>query len=284
MSSASGNNGPLSAAQAAPYVAVATAAATNGVNGRGYRPSTNIFGLTLPSDLPLATDRDSRFLPVVSPVGTTQSQADSPVAATFPQQQQQQQLWSRDGSQDSVDSMQPESSTAAATRAAQMSQAQAGPVAKPANSSYMPMWSTKPRVLLVDDDVVSRTVSSKFLNMLGCSFDTAHDGVAALERMNGGGGKVSISLSWASARCLSDAVRPRLDGKSHKAVRWRILTLRRMLGHCHAAFRRVVRDDDDTTVRPAHAHHLHDGQFRARRYHAVLLARWVISYRRLSSA
>jgi len=52
------------------------------------------------------------------------------------------------------------------------------------SAAYTPMWSTKPRVLLVDDDAVSRTISSKFLSVLGCSFDIAQDGVAALELMD----------------------------------------------------------------------------------------------------
>ena len=43
---------------------------------------------------------------------------------------------------------------------------------------------TPPRVLLVDDDVVSRKVSSKFLQIFGCTIDVAVDGVGAVNKMN----------------------------------------------------------------------------------------------------
>jgi osomolarity two-component system response regulator SKN7 len=39
-------------------------------------------------------------------------------------------------------------------------------------------------VLLVDDDEVNRRMSSKFLQVFGCTIDVAVDGVGAVERMN----------------------------------------------------------------------------------------------------
>ena len=51
-------------------------------------------------------------------------------------------------------------------------------------STYVPGWAVPPRVLLVDDDAVSRKLSSKFLQIFGCTIDVAVDGVAAVERMN----------------------------------------------------------------------------------------------------
>ncbi|EJD45498.1 CheY-like protein [Auricularia subglabra TFB-10046 SS5] len=71
-------------------------------------------------------------------------------------------------------------------------------------SSCAPVWSTKPRVLLVDDDVVSRTISSKFLKTFGCAYDVAQDGVVALEKIEGA--KYDL--------ILMDIVMPRLDGLS----------------------------------------------------------------------
>ena len=51
-------------------------------------------------------------------------------------------------------------------------------------STYVPGWAVPPRVLLVDDDVVSRKVSSKFLQIFGCTIDVAVDGVGAVNKMN----------------------------------------------------------------------------------------------------
>lgn len=48
----------------------------------------------------------------------------------------------------------------------------------------MPDWAVPPRVLLVDDDAVSRKLSSKFLQVFGCTIDVAVDGVGAVNKMN----------------------------------------------------------------------------------------------------
>ena len=40
------------------------------------------------------------------------------------------------------------------------------------------------RILLVEDDVVSRRLSSKFLQVSGCTIDVAVDGVGAVNKMN----------------------------------------------------------------------------------------------------
>ena len=51
-------------------------------------------------------------------------------------------------------------------------------------STYVPGWAVPPRVLLVDDDAVSRRLSSKFLQVFGCTIDVAVDGVGAVNKMN----------------------------------------------------------------------------------------------------
>jgi osomolarity two-component system, response regulator SKN7 len=51
-------------------------------------------------------------------------------------------------------------------------------------STYVPGWATTPRVLLVDDDAVTRKLSSKFLQVFGCTIDVAVDGVGAVNKMN----------------------------------------------------------------------------------------------------
>ncbi|THG97959.1 hypothetical protein EW026_g4155 [Hermanssonia centrifuga] len=71
-------------------------------------------------------------------------------------------------------------------------------------STYVPGWAVPPRVLLVDDDAVSRKLSSKFLQVFGCAIDVAVDGVGAVNKMN----LEKYDL------VLMDIVMPKLDGVS----------------------------------------------------------------------
>ena len=71
-------------------------------------------------------------------------------------------------------------------------------------STYVPGWAVPPRVLLVDDDAVSRKLSSKFLKVFGCTIDVAVDGVGAVNKMN----LEKYDL------VLMDIVMPKLDGVS----------------------------------------------------------------------
>ncbi|KIO31666.1 hypothetical protein M407DRAFT_218839 [Tulasnella calospora MUT 4182] len=48
----------------------------------------------------------------------------------------------------------------------------------------IPAWVASPRVLLVDDDEVSRKLFSKFLQVLGCIVDVAVDGIGGVNKMN----------------------------------------------------------------------------------------------------
>ncbi|KIY43027.1 hypothetical protein FISHEDRAFT_17562, partial [Fistulina hepatica ATCC 64428] len=71
-------------------------------------------------------------------------------------------------------------------------------------STFVPGWAVPPRVLLVDDDAVSRKLSSKFLQIYGCTTDVAVDGVGAVNKMN----LEKYDL------VLMDIVMPKLDGVS----------------------------------------------------------------------
>ncbi|KAG7094842.1 hypothetical protein E1B28_005651 [Marasmius oreades] len=71
-------------------------------------------------------------------------------------------------------------------------------------STFVPGWTVSPRVLLVDDDAVSRKLSSKFLQVFGCKIDIAVDGVGAVNKMN----LEKYDL------VLMDIVMPKLDGVS----------------------------------------------------------------------
>lgn len=50
--------------------------------------------------------------------------------------------------------------------------------------AFGPTWAVPPRVLLVDDDQVSRKLFSKFLQVSGCTIDVAVDGIGAVNKMN----------------------------------------------------------------------------------------------------
>ncbi|KAI0685049.1 CheY-like superfamily [Cytidiella melzeri] len=67
-----------------------------------------------------------------------------------------------------------------------------------------PDWTVPPKVLLVDDDVVCRRLSSKFLQIFGCFIDVAVDGVGAVNKMN----LEKYDLVF------MDIVMPKLDGVS----------------------------------------------------------------------
>lgn len=51
-------------------------------------------------------------------------------------------------------------------------------------SEPTPSWSTPPRVLVVDDDQVSRDLCTKYVQGHGCSVDLAFDGACAVNKMN----------------------------------------------------------------------------------------------------
>ncbi|KAJ3746329.1 response regulator receiver protein [Lentinula detonsa] len=71
-------------------------------------------------------------------------------------------------------------------------------------TAFVPGWAVSPRVLLVDDDAVSRKLGSKFLQVFGCKIDVAVDGVSAVNKMN----LEKYDL------VLMDIVMPKLDGVS----------------------------------------------------------------------
>ncbi|KAI6144125.1 hypothetical protein BKA82DRAFT_4331113 [Pisolithus tinctorius] len=71
-------------------------------------------------------------------------------------------------------------------------------------STFVPGWAVPPRVLLVDDDAVSRRLSSKFLQVFRCAVDVAVDVVGAVNKMN----LEKYDL------VLMDIVMPEMDGIS----------------------------------------------------------------------
>ncbi|KAF9192146.1 kinase-regulated stress-responsive transcription factor skn7 [Haplosporangium sp. Z 11] len=68
----------------------------------------------------------------------------------------------------------------------------------------IPRWTMPPKVLLVDDDDTCRRLSSRLLQIFGCPFDVAEDGVAAVGKMSHQ--KYDI--------VLMDIMMPKLDGVS----------------------------------------------------------------------
>ena len=59
-----------------------------------------------------------------------------------------------------------------------------GPRLRVRRKTYVPGWAVPPRVLLVEDDAVSRRLSSKFLQVLGVTTDFAVDGESAVQQMH----------------------------------------------------------------------------------------------------
>ncbi|KAG2226454.1 hypothetical protein INT45_014198 [Circinella minor] len=70
--------------------------------------------------------------------------------------------------------------------------------------SNIPGWSIPPRVLLVDDDLIFRRLSTKLLQVAGCTIDVAADGLEAITKL--GSGSYDI--------VLMDIMMPKLDGIS----------------------------------------------------------------------
>lgn len=85
-----------------------------------------------------------------------------------------------------------------------------------------PPWSTTPRVLVVEDDQVSRNLCTKYVQGHGCSVDLAFDGASAVNKMNIE--KFDLVLMvWVgfhsmahscSDHCQQDIAIPKLDGCS----------------------------------------------------------------------
>lgn len=71
-------------------------------------------------------------------------------------------------------------------------------------STFIPTWSVPPKVLLVEDDTTCQLLASKFLQIMGCSYEIAKDGLEAVNKMNLG--KYDI--------VLMDIVMPKMDGLS----------------------------------------------------------------------
>ncbi|KAI8084418.1 uncharacterized protein B0P05DRAFT_535490 [Gilbertella persicaria] len=67
-----------------------------------------------------------------------------------------------------------------------------------------PGWSVPPRVLLVDDDSIFRRLSTRLLQIAGCTIDVAVDGMEAVKKL--GTGKYDL--------VLMDIMMPKLDGMS----------------------------------------------------------------------
>jgi osomolarity two-component system response regulator SKN7 len=70
-------------------------------------------------------------------------------------------------------------------------------------ATYIPEWSVPPRVLLVEDDPVCRNLTTKFLQIFGCTIEVAADGVEAVNKMQTGVYDI----------CMMDITMPNLDGQ-----------------------------------------------------------------------
>ena len=129
-------------------------------------------------------------------------------------------------------------------------------------SAYVPGWAVPPRVLLVEDDAVSRKLSSKFLQVFGCTIDVAVDGVGAVNKMNLEKYDLVLMVRFFPFCLISSLPSCRTYNI--------IFTRLSFAGHCDAQIRRSVGDKSYPTIRPHDAHHFHDEQFQTERDYDVL--------------
>ncbi|KAG0310518.1 kinase-regulated stress-responsive transcription factor skn7 [Linnemannia gamsii] len=100
-----------------------------------------------------------------------QQQQPQPISHNIPRQPQDTQP------QQSYQQPQPEYATASASAPTNYGSMSVRP------SMMVPNWSMPPKVLLVEDDDTCRRLSSRLLQIFGCPFDVAEDGVAAVGKM-----------------------------------------------------------------------------------------------------
>lgn len=62
--------------------------------------------------------------------------------------------------------------------------------------AFTPAWVVPPRVLLVEDDHVSRKIFSKFMQVSGCVIDLAVDGAGAVNEFNLGKYDIVFMVRW----------------------------------------------------------------------------------------
>lgn len=56
-------------------------------------------------------------------------------------------------------------------------------------------WSIPPRVLVVDDDLIFRRLSTKLLQIAGCTIDVAVDGLEAITKLGSGSYDLVLMVS-----------------------------------------------------------------------------------------
>jgi osomolarity two-component system response regulator SKN7 len=81
-------------------------------------------------------------------------------------------------------SHQQQSNASAAGGAGQQTNANGAPLRQVARPNLKPSWTQTPRILVVEDDVVYRQLSSKFLEKFGCVVETAENAQQGVEKMN----------------------------------------------------------------------------------------------------
>lgn len=113
-------------------------------------------------------------------------------------------------------------------------------------STFVPGWAVPPRVLLVDDDEVNRRMSSKFLQVFGCTIDVAVDGVGAVERMNLEKYDLVLMVSF---------------NRSNTVLGHVLMFL--FEGYCYAQTRWYISNIYDSSIRSYDTNHLYDEQLEA---------------------
>lgn len=125
-------------------------------------------------------------------------------------------------------------------------------------STFVPGWAMPPRVLLVDDDAITRKLSSNLLKIFGCTTDVAVDGLSAVNKMNLKKYDLVLMVAFPLACLRSLGLIAVHAGYSYAEDGWHL------------------RDVDDKEIRPANTHHFDDEQLAASGNYDLLLLRCVL--------
>jgi hypothetical protein len=107
-------------------------------------------------------------------------------------------------------------------------------------STFVPGWAMPPRVLLVDDDAITRKLSSNLLKIFGCTTDVAVDGLSAVNKMNLKKYDLVLMVAFPLACLRSLGLIAVHAGYSYAEDGWHL------------------RDVDDKEIRPADTYHFDD--------------------------
>ncbi|KAG8920643.1 hypothetical protein FRC01_000656 [Tulasnella sp. 417] len=166
---------------------------------RFYRPQAPRLQHGLPPNQPLRENRPSTTATVAA---QAEAESNVPIKQEFSVQEGSSILNSVPGPSASS------SHAANVTDNTDLAGSSDAPLPQTGKGTPTPAWAVSPRVLLVDDDEVSRRLFSRFLQVLGCIVDVAIDSIGGVNKMN----LETYDL------VLMDIFMPKLDGMQATSI------------------------------------------------------------------